>query len=295
MRVLITGKGSYIGEHIKSHLESFEHIVDEVDTLNDHWKEIDFSQYDSIVHVAAIVHNDAKDASEELFTKVNTDLPVSIAKTAKENGVKQFVFMSTMGVFGKGKALLKEDSVVTKDTVPNAVGGYGGSKLQAEKQLNDLESDSFKVAIVRPPNVYGPGCKGNYIPLFKKLALKLFICPYAYINIRQSMLYIANLSELVRLIIDNHSDSIYMPQDDCIPNTVEIIRIIRSVYGKETHVSKLLGYFVKAFHKLPLINKVYGGIQYEESLSNCFDNRYQIVSFVRGVGLTYEEHKETRS
>lgn len=289
MKVLITGKGSYIGEHIKSHLESFGYIVDEVDTMNDQWKVIDYSQYGSIVHVAAIVHSDAKDASEELFKKVNTDLPVSIAKTAKKNGVKQFIFMSTMGVFGKGKSLHKEDSVVTKDTIPNAVGGYGGSKLKAEKQLKNLESDTFRVAIVRPPNVYGRDCKGNYIPLFKKLALKLLICPYAYTNIRQSMLFIDNLSELVRLIIDNYSDSIYMPQDDCIPNTVEIIRIIRSVYGKKTHDSKLLGCFVKAFQNLSLINKIYGGIQYEESLSNCFDNRYQIVSFVRGMGLTYNE------
>lgn len=290
MRVLITGKGSYIGEHIKSHLESFGYNVDEVDTINDQWKKTDFAQYDSIVHVAAIVHNDAKDASEELFKKVNTDLPVSIAKTAKENGVKQFVFMSTMGVFGKGKSLRKEENVVTKDTVPNAVGGYGGSKLEAEKKLKDLESDTFRVAIVRPPNVYGPNCKGNYISLFKKLALNLFICPYAYDDIKQSMLFVDNLSELIRLIVEKSADGVYMPQDDLIPNTVEIIRIIRRIYGKKTHYSKLLGFFVKAFHKLPLINKIYGGIQYEESLSNCFDNRYQIVSFVRGMGLTYEDH-----
>ena len=290
MKVLITGKGSYIGMRIKLHLESFGHTVDEVDTMNNQWRKINLSQYDSIVHVAAIVHNDAKDASEELFKKVNTDLPVSIAKTAKENGVRQFVFMSTMGVFGKVKSLSSEESIVTKDTIPNAVGGYGGSKLEAEKQLKKLESDTFRVAIVRPPNVYGPGCKGNYIPLFKKLALKLFICPYAYDDIKQSMLYVDNLSELVRLIVEKNADGVYMPQDDFIPNTVDIIRIIRIIYGKKTHYSKLLGFFVKVLHKLPLINKIYGGIQYEESLSNCFDNQYQIVSFVRGMGLTYEEH-----
>lgn len=290
MEVLITGKGSYIGVRIKLHLESFGHTVDEVDTMNDQWMKIDFSRYDSIVHVAAIVHDGAKDASEELFKQVNSDLPVAIAKAAKENGVKQFVFMSTMGVFGRGKSLSKEESIVTKETVPNAVGGYGGSKLEAEKQLKKLQNDTFKVAIIRPPNVYGPGCKGNYIPLFKKLALKLFICPYAYDDIKQSMLYIDNLSELVRLIVEKNADDVYMPQDDFIPNTVEIIRIIRIIYGKKTHYSKLLGFFVKAFNKLPLINKIYGGIQYEESLSNCFDNQYQIVSFVRGMGLTYDEH-----
>ena len=260
--------------------------------MNDHWKEIDFSQYDSIVHVAAIVHNDAKDASEELFTKVNTDLPVSIAKTAKENGVKQFVFMSTMGVFGKGKALLKEDSVVTKDTVPNAVGGYGGSKLQAEKQLNDLESDSFKVAIVRPPNVYGPGCRGNYIPLFKKLALKLYICPYAFSDIRQSMLYIDNLCELVRLILDTQSSGLFFPQDDIAPSTVELIKTIRGVYGKRTHYSRIFGFVVKICSNLSIIKKIYGGIQYKSELSNHFDSHYQIVKFITGIQNTINYKEE---
>ena len=225
-------------------------------------------------------------------TKVNTDLPVSIAKTAKENGVKQFVFMSTMGVFGKGKALLKEDSVVTKDTVPNAVGGYGGSKLQAEKQLNDLESDSFKVAIVRPPNVYGPGCRGNYIPLFKKLALKLYICPYAFSDIRQSMLYIDNLCELVRLILDTQSSGLFFPQDDIAPSTVELIKTIRGVYGKRTHYSRIFGFVVKICSNLSIIKKIYGGIQYKSELSNHFDSHYQIVKFITGIQNTINYKEE---
>ena len=289
MKVLITGKGSYIGEHIRLHLESSGYAVDEADTMNDEWKKIDYTQYDSVVHVAAIVHNDAKSASEDLFQQVNTDLPVSIAKRAREGGVKQFVFLSTMGVYNRGKSLSQKGSIIYKDTMPDAVGAYGGSKLEAEKQLKEFENDRFKVAVVRPPNVYGPGCKGNYIPLFKKLALNLFICPYAYADIRQSMLYIDNLSELIKLIVEDYARGVFLPQDDVVPNTVEIIRLIRSIYGKKTHYSKLLGFCVKAFKKIPLVSKLYGGIQYDMKDSDCFDYKYQIVSFARGMELTYKD------
>ena len=228
MRILITGKGSFIGTHIKACFESFGYEADEADTLGNEWQEIDYSRYDSVVHVAAIVHQQAKDASEDLFRKVNTELPVKIARMAKENGVSQFIFLSTMGVYGIG--------YVSPEA---AVGGYGGSKLEAEKQLRLLDDESFKVAIVRPPNIYGPGCQGNYIPLFKKLALSLFVCPYAFAEIRQSMLYIDNLSELIRLITENRTSGVYLPQDDTAPNAVEMIRLIRKIHGKKTHESKM--------------------------------------------------------
>lgn len=287
MKVLITGKGSYIGEHIKLHLESSGYRVDEADTMGDEWKNINYAQYDSVVHVAAIVHDDAKSASEDLFRKVNTELPVSIAKLAKARGVKQFVFLSTMGVYGKGKSLSIKDSVIDENTPLNAVGAYGGSKLEAERQLKELDDESFKVAVVRPPNVYGPGCRGNYIPLFKKLALKLFICPYAFADIRQSMLYIDNLSELIKLIVEYRAGGTFMPQDDVTPNAVEIVRTIRSIYDKKTMCSKLMGAFVKLFKKASVVSKIYGGIQYDKSISDCFDIRYQIVSFNEGMKRTY--------
>ena len=135
MRILITGRGSYIGTHIKTYLSSFGHTVDEADTIGDEWQKIDYSKYDAVVHVAAIVHQNAKSACEDAFRAVNTELPVKIARLAKESGVSQFVFLSTMGVYGVGKTLSASDSVIKSDTPLKAVGGYGGSKLEAEKQL----------------------------------------------------------------------------------------------------------------------------------------------------------------
>lgn len=286
MNILITGKNSYIGEHIKSYLESFKNTVDEVDTITDDWKKIDYSKYDSIVHVAAIVHENAQKSSEELFKRVNTVLPFSIASLAKEQGVKQFVFLSTMGVFGLGKSLSENDSVVNKNTPVHPTSLYGSSKYEAEKKLESIADDSFSVVIVRPPNVYGPGCKGNYISGFSKLANMMFVCPDAYASIHQSMIYIDNLSECIRLLIVNNSSGVFHPQDDYAPNTVEMVELIRATNGKKTRKSKFLGKLVKPFGKLSLVKKIYGGIKYSDELSDIFNKKYQRVDFKKGMEIT---------
>lgn len=287
MNVLITGKNSYIGNHIKAHLENSGHRADIADTFDNKWKETDFSIYDAIVHVAAIVHDNAKNASEELFEKVNTKLPIEIAECAKENGVGQFVFLSTMGVYGQGKSLNYDKGIISSNSKLSPISPYGKSKLDAEIKLNEMADDNFKVAIVRPPNVYGHGCNGNYIRLFKKLSDILMICPDAYTNIRQSMIYIDNLSELVKLIIEENSTGVFLPQDNYAPNTVELITIIRKLHGKKTIKSKFLGLALKLFKKVPIVTKIYGGVSYDMNVSDCFNSRYKIVPFEKGIELTY--------
>ena len=289
MNILITGKNSYIGESFKNYLSRFEHTIDEVDTISDEWKNIDYSKYDSVIHVAAIVHNDAKTASEELFSKVNTQLPFEIAKLAKNNGVKQFVFISTMAVYGIDKSLNKDKCCVDNNTELKPISLYGKSKLEAENLLKTLTDQNFKISIIRPPNVYGSGCKGNYIYLFKKLANLMSICPYAYTDIRQSMIYIDNLSELIRLILEKNCDGIYTPQDKHIPNTIDIITGIRKTYNKKTRYSKFLGILIKLFSKISIVNKIYGGVYYDSHISNHFNNKYQIDSFEEGLELTYKD------
>ena len=286
MKVLIVGKGSYIGEHIRYTLINNGYEVYELDTLTDEWKDFDYSKYDSIVYVAAIVHDDAKNASEAIFKKVNTELPFSIASKAKESGVKQYVFLSTMAVFGLDKSLSEKNSIIDKRIPINPTSLYGSSKYEAEKKLNSIEDESFKVAIVRPPNVYGPGCKGNYISGFNKLAKMMFVCPDAYTNIHQSMIYIDNLSEFIRLLILNKSSGVFHPQDDYAPNTVEMIELIRTANGRKTNKSKFLGKLVKLFSKLSLINKIYGGIKYADEMSDIFEKKYQKVDFKKGMKIT---------
>lgn len=287
MNILITGKDSYIGTHIKAHLEQSGHTAQELDTIGDTWQQAELSRYDAVVHVAAIVHEDAKTASQELFEKVNVELPVAIAEKAKAAGVKHFVFLSTMAVYGADKALTAEDSTVRTDAELKPVSLYGKSKLEAEHRLSELTEDSFCVSFVRPPNVYGPGCKGNYMPLFRKLSKLLYICPRAFTDVRQSMLYIDNLSELIRLIVEQRRGGVFLPQDDVIPSTVDLIVGIRRAHGKKTHCSGFLGLFVRLFGTLSPVKKLYGGVCYAEQDSDCFDYQYRIVPFETGLYRTY--------
>ena len=289
MNILIIGKNSYIGAKTRAHLERFSHTVKEVDTVTDEWQQVDYSGYDAVVHVAAIVHDDAKTASPALFDRVNVQLPLAVAEKAKQAGVKQFVFLSTMAVYGVDKALSADACRADENTPLNPVSMYGKTKWEAEQKLTPLQDDSFTVSVVRPPNVYGPACKGNYMGLFQKLAKLLFICPKAFTNVRQSMLYVDNLAELIRLVIEKRESGVFLPQDDVIPSTVDLVEQIRRAHGKKTWKSGLLGFGVKLCGFLPPVKKLYGGMYYPEEASRCFDGAYRLVSFEDGIKETYKQ------
>ncbi len=286
MKILITGKNSYIGTHVRDFLIEYGHAVDELDTLTEEWKTYDYSSFDAIVHVAAIVHENAKKSSEEIFKAVNTELPYNIAQLAKIAGVKQFVFMSTMAVYGCEKKLPK-GNVIDENTPLNPKTLYGKSKLEAEKLLMELQDESFHVAIIRPPNVYGKDCPGNYMNAFKKIALKIPVFPDAFRESRQSMLYIDNLSNFIRLVIENYLFGIFFPQDDVIPNSCELIKLLGDSIGKKIVFSGFLGKIMVLFKNITLIVKLYGGVSYNNNLSYHFNNDYRLFSFNDGINRTF--------
>ena len=283
MKVLIIGKNSYIGNHIDEWLTKMGWDVTQLDVLTDEWKSYDYSFYDSVVHVAGIVHRpDCKDW--ELYKKVNTDMPIEIATIAKKQGVKQYIFFSSMAVYGLGKALVP--NITDENTPLNAKGMYGRSKLLAEEGLVKLQDNHFKVAIVRPPSVYGKECKGNYISRFAMVARKMPIIPTVYTDVKQSFIYIDNLSELVRLIIEKELGGPFCPQDDVAVSTNELLEIICECLGKKYRGSKFLGLFVSLIKFVPIVKKAYGGMEYSRTLSDIKGVNYVVVSFKEGMKRT---------
>ena len=276
-RVLITGAGSYVGESVRTYLlntapAQFE--IDAVDTMNDAWKQADFTRYDVVFHVAGIAHVNADPKMEPLYYKVNRDLTIDVARVAKAAGVKQFVFMSSQIVFHESQSLKTE--VLTAETQPNPNGFYGDSKLQAENGLHELECDSFKVCILRPPMIYGPNSKGNF-PRLAKLATKAPIFP-CWHN-KRSMLYIDNLAEFVKQAVERQLCGTFYPQNRELADTVEIIRYFAKAAGHKVWITRLLNPFVwlGSFFLQPL-NKMFATYYYEPKMSK-YDFEYQVVGF----------------
>lgn len=261
--VLVTGKNSYIGTHLENRLmrEPDKYKVDVVDMKDGLWKKKDFSSYDVVFHVAAVVHQKEKSDMKELYFKVNRDLPIEVAKKAKESGVSQLIFMSTMAVYGE-EGKFGQDIVINRNTLVNPKTFYGISKVEAEEELNKLNDGTFKVVVVRPPMVYGPNCPGNYARL-EKLAVKSPVFPM--IDNRRSMLHIDKLCYFIKEYIDSEAEGLYFPQDDKYVNTSLMVKNLAEKNGKSIHLSKAAGLIIKLIGKrVNLINKVFGNLVYEK-------------------------------
>lgn len=275
-KVLITGANSFVGTNIEKWLLKTpeEFSVDTVDTMNDIWKTADFSKYDVVYHVAGIAHVDPKPEMAPLYYKVNRDLTIEIAKHAKEKGAKQFIFMSSGIVYHASKSI--KGDIKTKETKPQPNDFYGDSKLQAENGLKELECDTFKVCILRPPMIYGPGNKGN-LPRLGWLATKTPIFP-AWHN-KRSMLYVENLAEFVKQAILRELNGTFFPQNAEYSDTVEIVRQFAKEHGHKIWISKLFNPFVwiGSFF-LPAIPKMFADSYYVQDMSK-YEFDYQLVSF----------------
>lgn len=296
-KVLITGAGSYIGEAFQTY--ATEHYpalkVDAVDMIDGSWREKNFSSYDIIYHVAGIAHADVGNVDEATKAKyyaVNTDLAVEVCEKAKAEGVKNFVFMSSMIVYGDS-APYGKSKVVDEHTVPFAANFYGDSKLQADAAVRELADDSFHVFVLRPPMIYGKGSKGNY-PTLAKFAKKLPVFPN--VDNERSMLHIDNLCEFlcqIMMVKEVKENAIVLiPQNGEWTKTSEMVKEIGEVTGKKV---RLIGGIMKPAvllgGKVPgkiggLVNKAFGNSTYAHEMSIYEGIVYQTTSLKESIQKT---------
>lgn len=269
IKILITGAGSYIGMSVERYLAQWpeKYQVDTLDMLDENWRSADFGGYDSVFHVAGIAHSDTGHISperERLYYQINTDLAVETAKKAKAEGAGQFIYMSSAIVYGNS-APLGQRKRITRDTPLNPANAYGNSKVKAEETLLPLSCDSFRVVILRPPMIYGPGSRGNY-PTLAKLAVKLPVFPK--VDNERSMLYIGNLAEFVRLMIENREEGIFWPQNREYVNTTDLARSIAAAHGRKLLTLGGVSWALKLMGKVTgLVDKAFGSLSYDQSLS----------------------------
>lgn len=286
-KVLITGANSFIGISFENYIkENYpgDYIVDTVDMIDGSWRERDFSGYDSVFHVAGIAHSDSGKIStekERLYYGVNTELTVETAKKAKVDGVQQFIFMSSAIVYGEA-APIGKSKFITKDTPVSPKNCYGDSKVQAENGIRPLNDEKFKVVILRPPMIYGKGSKGNY-PLLAKLAMKTPIFPY--VKNERSMLYIENLCEFVRLMVENEESGTFWPQNGEYSNTSELVKMIAAAHRKKLILVRGFGWALKLMSPVTgLVNKAFGSLCYEPEMSE-----YKIAYRKRNLNESIKE------
>lgn len=270
-KILITGANSYIGQSLENWLRKSQgdYQVDTLDMINPAWKEYDFSPYDSIFHVAAIVHKNEKNLNQDLYDKVNRDLPIELATLAKKAGVAQFIFLSSMSVYGNN------EEVITKSTKENPSTYYGKSKLAAENGLKKLADDSFNLLILRPPMVYGPNATGNYTRLSK---LSKLTVAFPKINNNRSMIFIDNLMEFIKQAIDRELSGLSFPQNKEYVITSTLVKTIRQANGKKTLLTNIFNPILNQLTGIGQFNKLFGNLVYDQGLSQeAFD--YNIVNF----------------
>jgi len=281
-KVLITGKNSFIGTAIENWLnrEPENYLVETIDMKGEYWRKMDFSQYDVVFHVAGIAHVSSDPKFEELYYKVNRDLAIQTAAKAKAEGVSQFIFMSSIIVYGDSS---NSKRIIDQNTLPNPTNFYGKSKLQAEEGIRELESENFQIVVIRPPMIYGKGCKGNYPKL---ASMAKWIPVFPDFDNERSMLHIDNLSELVKLIIDNGDSGLFFPQNKEYVKTSELVESIANIHGRKLRMIRWMNFLIKRMFIINIVRKIFGNFTYMKSISEYEDVDYRIRTFKESIELT---------
>ncbi|QOY54058.1 NAD-dependent epimerase/dehydratase family protein [Candidatus Sulfurimonas marisnigri] len=301
MKLLLTGSNGFIGNYFVNKYAA-NYKIARFSFLNDDFKSIHVEDVDVVIHLAALVHQ-MGGATKEEYEKVNVTQTLELAKKAKEGGVKHFIFMSTVKVYGE-----ETDIAYTENSICSPEDEYGKSKLKAEQELQKLEDDGFKVSIIRTPIVYGYGVKAN-IKNLVSLVQKVSVLPFGGIDNKRSMVYIGNLCHLIDAVVrfqikfgmtdvsgmasmngmasvDGMTGSgVFLASDDEAISTTKLIELIAKELDKKVYLIKipffetLLKLVKPSFHK-----RLYGSLVVDNRLTKDileFKNLYTVEDGIR--------------
>lgn len=284
--ILITGENSYIGNALSDWIDerySNDITYTKLSIRTDSWKKENFNKFQSIVHVSGIAHNSNDKNLKNIYYEVNTDLTIKIAQKAKKDGVKHFIFLSSIIVYNANK-----EKKIDLNTIPNPSNYYSDSKLKAEEGLLQLQDHNFRISIIRPPMVYGPNCKGNFSKL-SKISKKTLLFPDIK-NIR-SMIFISNLCEFLSKVIINEVDGFLYPQNEEYVKTSEIVKEIASYHNKKVFFIKTPKILIFFLSKSKLYKKIFGDLVYDKKMSSQKIYNYNIFTFKESIIETEKEKR----
>jgi len=254
MKLLITGSNGFIGSYFISKYRD-KYKIKTFSFLNDDIGSLDCYGVDVVIHLSALVHQ-MGGASASEYKRVNVTQTLQLANEAKVKGVRQFLFMSTIKVYGE-----ETETKYGQNTICRPEDEYGKSKLKAELELLKLEDENFKISIIRTPIVYGYGVKAN-IKSLVNLVNKVSILPFGNIQNKRSMVYVGNLCHLVDEVIKQNKSGIFLASDDESLSTTRLIELIAQGLGKKVYLLRvpffetILKLFKPSFHK-----RLYGSLE----------------------------------
>lgn len=260
--LMITGASGFIGSNFIKKYENEYNIIP-VCLIKNKPEDLDYTGVDTILHLAALVHQ-MKGAPEEKYFEVNTELTRRLATTAKEKGVGHFVFYSTVAVWGT-HGYFEHDKVITLKTPLNPLTAYAKSKYDAEKILNELKNDDFKISILRPPMVYGENCPGNMKRL-EKLVDILPILPFGNNENKRAVIHVNKLLNETNKIIQNEKEGILIPRDENSISIKDILEGIIEKKNKKRILIKLPKCIIRIFYRInpKVVKSLYGSLVFRE-------------------------------
>ncbi|MDD2358069.1 MAG: NAD-dependent epimerase/dehydratase family protein [Thiovulaceae bacterium] len=260
MKLLLTGSNGFIGNYFINHYTN-QYKIQKFSFLKDDFQSLHVKDVDVVIHLSALVHQ-MGGASADEYESINVTQTLELAKKAKKSGVRQFIFMSTVKVYGE-----ESNEVYTETLICKPEDEYGKSKLKAENELLELEDEYFNVTIIRTPIVYGYGVKAN-IKNLVNLVNKVPLLPFGNIKNKRSMVYVGNLCHLIDELIKQKQNGIFLASDDEPLSTTKLIELIAKNLDKKIFFIKVpfFGTFLKLL-KPSFYKRLYGSLEVDNTLT----------------------------
>ena len=246
-RILLTGSNGFVGSYfLKKYNLSYQ--INTFSFLNNNFTDLNLNNVDIVIHCSALVHQ-MKGASWERYQEVNVNQTLQLATKAKQSGVKHFIFLSTIKVYGE-----ESDICYYENSSTNPIDYYSISKLKAEDCLRNIETEDFQVAILRNPLIYGFGVKANFMNLVN-LIKKIPILPFKNVKNKRSMVFVGNVCFILDQIISLKQKGIFLAVDDEALSTTQLIQLIAKCLNKKVLLvniiffEKLLKIIKPSFHQ----------------------------------------------
>ena len=290
-KILIAGANSFIGTNFRKFSKYQD--IEEISLHENRPEDIDFGKFDVVLHLAAVVHQ-LKKIPESEYIYVNRDLCLRVAENAKTAGVKQFIFLSTLKVYGDyvpDTDLRNENSECFPDD------SYGRSKYEAEIGLQKLEDINFIVSIIRPPLVYGEGVKANMLSIIKLVKSFPFL-PFGKIYNKRNFVYTENLVAYIDRIIEKKSSGIFIAMDDLAISTTELVTYLSKYLGKKVRLFKLPEIFIKigAYFIPGIFDRLYGSLEFDNTKTKRklnFEPPFSCEEGIRKMIISYKKRKNS--